>query len=175
MITIIGATGMVGLETLRILTERGHKVTAVTRDPAVASIPEATTVVGGDPSRADIPDRAWDGVDAVLLSPRAVGNAASDVLSAAAWHGARRVVVISAATANFPAGEPRFIERFRAVEEAAKASGLAWTFLRCPDFAANALAWAPQISRLASSAVRMRTRTRRPRRSTSETSPRSPL
>jgi uncharacterized protein YbjT (DUF2867 family) len=31
------------------------------------------------------------------------------------------------------------------VEEAVRASGLQWTFLRCADFAANSLAWAPQI------------------------------
>src|SRR3954447_20592622 len=92
MITIIGATGTVGLETLRILTGRGHKVTAVTRDPDTARLPNTATVVGGDPSRADLPDRAWDGVDAALLSPRAVGDATAEVLAAAARHGARRVV-----------------------------------------------------------------------------------
>ena len=39
----------------------------------------------------------------------------------------------------------RFADAFRAVEDEARASGLQWTILRCSDFAANALSWAPQI------------------------------
>src|SRR5205807_9606897 len=34
---------------------------------------------------------------------------------------------------------------FRAVEDAARASGLQWTILRSSDYASNSLAWAPQI------------------------------
>ncbi|MFC9962809.1 SDR family oxidoreductase [Nocardia ignorata] len=54
-------------------------------------------------------------------------------------------MVISAATVEFPAGEPRFMAGFRALEAAAQSSGMAWTALRCSDFAANTLAWAPQL------------------------------
>ena len=53
--------------------------------------------------------------------------------------------MLSAATVEYPAGLPRFAAEFEAVEDAAKASGLAVTVLRCADFTANALAWAPQI------------------------------
>jgi uncharacterized protein YbjT (DUF2867 family) len=66
-------------------------------------------------------------------------------LSLAAGHGAERAVVLSAATVQYPAGLPRFAAQFAAVEDAARASGLAVTALRCADFDANALAWAPQI------------------------------
>jgi uncharacterized protein YbjT (DUF2867 family) len=145
MIVITGATGIVGREAARLLLAAGHKVTAVTRDPSAANLPEDATVAIGDPSRPQSLAAAWAGVEAVLLSPHAVGGATAELLAAAAEHGARRVVVLSAATVQYPAGEPRFAEGFKVVEEAARASGLDWTFLRCADFAANALAWAPQI------------------------------
>ncbi|GAA3469140.1 NAD(P)H-binding protein [Nonomuraea roseola] len=145
MILVTGATGVVGREAVGLLSREGVKVAAVTRDPSAANLPERVFVVNGDPSRPHTLETALDGVDAVLLSPRAVGNATADLLSLAAERGVRRVVVLSAATVEHPAGYPRFSDHFRAVEEAATASGLRWTFLRCTDFASNALAWAPQI------------------------------
>ena len=48
-------------------------------------------------------------------------------------------------TVQYPAGEARFADAFTAAEDVVKACGLDWTLLRCADFAANALAWAPQI------------------------------
>lgn len=146
MIVVTGATGTIGREVIQILLADGREVAAVTRDPSAARLPSGATVVRGNPSEpGTIAEAAWHGADAVLISPRAVGNAAAELLAAAAAHGAHRVVVISSATVQYPAGEPRFAEHFRQVEDAARGSGLAWTFLRCADFDANALAWAPQI------------------------------
>jgi uncharacterized protein YbjT (DUF2867 family) len=145
MIVIIGATGTVGKEAVRLLLDAGHEVTAVTRNPSGAAFPEGVRVVAGDPSQPQTLSSVWQGTDAVLLSPRAVGPAAADLLSYAATQHVRRVTVISAATVEYPVGEPRFVAGFKAVESAAQDSGLAWTFLRCADFSANALAWAPQI------------------------------
>jgi uncharacterized protein YbjT (DUF2867 family) len=85
------------------------------------------------------------GVDAVLLSPRAIGDATAELLSLAAEQDVRRVVLLSAVTVEYPAGEARFAAGFKAAEDAVKASGLSWTVLRCADFASNALVWAPQI------------------------------
>ncbi|MEU0941321.1 NAD(P)H-binding protein [Streptomyces canus] len=144
MFVVIGATGSVGREAVRLLLQAGEKVVAVTRDPA-AVLPEGAQVVTGDPSRPDSLTAMPDGVEAVLLSPRAVGGAAAELLTLAAARGARRVVALSAATVEHPAGHRRFADEFRAVEEAVRRSGLQWTLLRCADFAANALAWAPQI------------------------------
>jgi uncharacterized protein YbjT (DUF2867 family) len=145
MILVTGATGTVGRPVVELLLQAGERVAAVTRDPATAALPEHVHVVGGDPSKPETLQSELDGIEAILLSPRAVGNAAAELLKLAAEHGVQRVVVLSAATVEFPVGEPRFHAHFRAVEEAAEASGLQWTFLRCVDFAANALAWAPQI------------------------------
>ncbi|MEU9329209.1 NAD(P)H-binding protein [Streptomyces canus] len=138
MILITGATGVVGRETVRLLVEGGAKVAAVTRDPH-AELPAGTQLV----HPAKVP--AIDGVEAILLSPRAAGSTPVDLLARARETGAARVVVLSAVTVQYPAGHARFRQQFHAVEEIAKASGLDWTILRCADFAANTLAWAGQI------------------------------
>ncbi|WP_280274033.1 NAD(P)H-binding protein [Nocardia wallacei] len=145
MFVIIGATGIVGREVVSRLRAGGAGVTAVTRNDRTAQFPPGTVVVQGDPSIPRLPDATWDGAEAVLLSSRAALGTATEILAAAADHGVRRVVAISAATVEFPAGEPRFIAGFRALEHAAEASGLRWSSLRCSDFHANALAWAPQL------------------------------
>jgi uncharacterized protein YbjT (DUF2867 family) len=56
-----------------------------------------------------------------------------------------RAVALSAVTVQYAAGYRRFADAFKAVEDAVRASGLQWTFLRSADYAANTLAWAPQI------------------------------
>jgi uncharacterized protein YbjT (DUF2867 family) len=147
MIVAVGATGTIGREVASLLADRGVAVTAVTRNPstAMANLPAGTRLVGGNPAEPPIPDSAWHDVDAVLLSSRAIVKSAGELLAAAARHGARRVVVVSASSVEYPVGEPQFIQDFQKVEAAAAGSGLAWTFLRCADFATNALSWAPQI------------------------------
>lgn len=137
MMLITGATGVVGRHAVRLLTERGAEVAAVTRDPR-ADLPAGTLLV----HPAEV--ATLDGVEAVLLSPRAAGSVAAGLLARARETGASRVVVLSAATVRYPAGHPRFRQQFQAVEDVAKASGLDWTILRCADFAANSLAWAGQ-------------------------------
>jgi uncharacterized protein YbjT (DUF2867 family) len=138
MILVTGATGVVGREAVRLLVERDAKVVAVTRDPR-AGFPSGTQLC----HPAEVP--TLHGVEAILLSPRAVGAAAADLLARARATGTTRVVVLSAGTVQYPAGLARFRQQFQAVEEIAKASGLDWTILRCADFAANTLAWAGQV------------------------------
>ncbi|MEU7897865.1 NAD(P)H-binding protein [Nonomuraea sp. NPDC049152] len=145
MILVTGATGHVGRHAVGLLLDNGSEVAAVTRNPPTANLPAEAHLVVADPSNPQTLATALNGVDAILLSPRAVGNAGTELLSLAAEHGVRRVVVLSATTVERPAGHERFAAHFKAVEDAAKASGLQWTFLRCADFAANALGWAPQI------------------------------
>src|SRR5829696_7804484 len=150
MILVTGATGNVGREVVNVLLEDGKKVVAVTRNPAAAELPGGAHVVGGDPSRPQTLMSALRGVEAVLISPRALGDATAgsataELLALAAEQGAERVVALSAATVQYPAGYRRFADAFKAVEDAVKASGLQWTFLRSADYAANTLAWAPQI------------------------------
>jgi uncharacterized protein YbjT (DUF2867 family) len=138
MILITGATGVVGREAVRLLTEGGTKVAAVTRDPH-AGFPAGTLLV--HPTEVT----SLDDVQAVLLSPRATGASAAGLLAHARATGAGRVVVLSAVTVAYPAGLPRFRQQFQAVEGLARESGLDWTILRCADFAANTLAWAGRL------------------------------
>lgn len=144
MILVTGATGNVGREAVRLLLEAGAEPMAVTRDPA-AALPDGARRTVGDPSRPASIASALDGVDAILLSPRAVGGAAAELLALAAERGVTRVVVLSAVTVVYPVGLPRFAAEFRAVEDAAISSGLQATMLRSADYDANTLAWAPQI------------------------------
>ncbi|WP_236654668.1 NAD(P)H-binding protein [Streptacidiphilus anmyonensis] len=142
---VTGATGIVGREVVKQLSAQGAEVAAVTRDPAAGVVADGIRLVVGDPSSPQSLASALDGVETLLLSPRAVGGANAELLTLAAEHGARRVVVLSAVTVEYGGGYRRFAEEFERVEAAAVASGLPWTFLRCADFAANTLAWAPQI------------------------------
>lgn len=150
MILITGATGNVGREVVNLLLSGGEKVVAITRHPATAALPDGAIVVEGDPSRPQTLASALDGVEAVFISPRALGDAiagdaTAELLKLAAEQGAQRVVLLSAVTVEYGGGYQRFADAFKAVEDAAKASGLQWTILRCADFASNTLAWAPQI------------------------------
>jgi len=145
MILVTGATGTVGRAVVNLLLEADQKVAAVTRDPASAALPADAQVVGGDPASPETLKSALHGVEAILLSPRAVGDAATELLSLAADAGVQRVVVLSAVSVQYGGGYRRFAGEFKAAADAASASGLHPTFLRCADFAANTLAWAPQI------------------------------
>ncbi|MFI7546236.1 NAD(P)H-binding protein [Actinoplanes sp. NPDC049599] len=120
MMLITGATGNVGREAMRLLGDRAVGLSRATPLGTVAH------------------------VEGVLYSPRA---ATPERLAWAAERGAKRVVVLSAATVSHPVGDPRFIAEFTAAEAAARRSGLEWTILRSTDYAANALAWAPQLRR----------------------------
>ena len=150
MILVTGATGNVGREVVNLLLSGGEKVVAVTRHPATAALPDGAHVVGGDPSRPQTLTPALRGVDAVFISPRALGDATAgaataELLKLSAEQGAQRVVLLSALTVQYGGGEKHFADAFKAVEDAAKASGLPWTILRSAEYASNNLMWAPQF------------------------------
>ncbi len=150
MILITGATGNVGREVVNLLLASGEKVVAVTRHRATAALPDSVVVVEGDPTHPQTLVSALRGIEAIFISPRALGDATAGaattkLLSLAAEQGAQRVVVLSAVTVEDGSGYQRFADAFKAVEDAAHASGLQWTILRCADFASNALVWVPQI------------------------------
>jgi uncharacterized protein YbjT (DUF2867 family) len=145
MILVTAATGKVGRELVDLLLRKGEKVAAVTRDPGAAMLPHGALLVCGDPSRPATLISALRGVKAMFLNPACVGHATADLLSLALQQGVERAVLLSALTVQYGGGERRFADQFKVQEDAVKASGLQWTLLRCSDFAANTLAWAPQI------------------------------
>jgi uncharacterized protein YbjT (DUF2867 family) len=150
MILVTGATGNVGREVVNLLLSGGEKVVAVTRHPEKAALPEGAVVAGVDLSHLQQLSKAFRDVEAVLISPRALGDATAgaataELLKLAAEQGSPRVVVLSAATVEYGGGYERFAAAFKAVEDVARTSGLPWTFLRSTDYASNSLAWVPQI------------------------------
>ncbi len=64
-IALIGATGFVGTALLNELLQRGHRVTALARDPAKIPLREGLTVVQADATDAAQVAQAVRGVDAV--------------------------------------------------------------------------------------------------------------
>ncbi|GGV89517.1 NAD(P)H-binding protein [Streptomyces massasporeus] len=145
MILITGASGVVGRQVMNQLVHEGTTVTAVTRGTGDARFPDGVAVVRGDLFHPEWIEAALEGVEALQISPRATGPGLGELLRLAAARGVRRAVLLSATTVEYPAGEARFAARFKHAEELVRNSGLDWTILRLADFAANALAWAPQI------------------------------
>lgn len=143
MILLTGAGGVVGRQVTRQLLHEGRTVTAVVRSET--RFPDAVRVVGGDLFSPRWLEPTLEGVDAIQISPRATGPGLGELLQLAHKQGVSRAVVLSATTVEHPAGEPRFAAGFKAAEDLVKDSGLDWTILRLADFAANALAWVPQI------------------------------
>ncbi|MCX5524705.1 NAD(P)H-binding protein [Streptomyces bobili] len=145
MILITGANGVVGRQVLNQLVQEDTAVAAVTRGTGAARLPYGVAAVRGDLFHPEWIEPALDGVEALQISPRATGPGLGELLRLAAKQGVRRAVLLSATTVEHPAGEARFAAQFKHAEELVMSSGLDWTILRLADFAANALAWAPQI------------------------------
>ncbi|MFI7068533.1 NAD(P)H-binding protein [Kribbella sp. NPDC050124] len=149
MILVSGATGTVGRPLVDLLLTEGADVRALTRNRSSAGLPDGVEVVEGDPSRPETVADSLDGVTALFLHPRAVGDAAFEMVELARAAGVRRVVALSAANIDDdPAEQP---SRFRGdrnleAEQAAVDSGLEWTSLRVGSFAVNTIGmWGQQI------------------------------
>jgi uncharacterized protein YbjT (DUF2867 family) len=145
MILITGANGVVGRQVMNLLLHEGTAVAAVTRGVEKTRLPDNAKVVTGDLFRPQWLEPALEGVEAIQISPRATGPGLGELLKLAVKQGVKRAVLLSATTVEYPAGEARFAAQFTLAEDLVTHSGLEWTVLRLADFAANALAWAPQI------------------------------
>ncbi|UED87576.1 NAD(P)H-binding protein [Streptomyces profundus] len=135
MILVTGATGTIGSHVVRLLTERGVPLRAMSRRERPGGV------------RADFDDpaslaRAVADVDTVfLVSVPPVPTADHDIalLTAARAAGVRKIVKLSAIGSGDRFGGATVGAWHLAAEEAIEASGLAWTMLRPPSFASNFL------------------------------------
>ncbi|MFI0768876.1 NAD(P)H-binding protein [Streptomyces sp. NPDC021218] len=148
MIVVTGATGNVGRPLVEALAAVGEQVTAVSRRPTGAELPE-----GVRHHRADLADPGslrpvLDGADALfllfageLLAGTAQTGALLDVARSA---GVRRVVLLSSQAAGT---RPDAVSHaaMRAFEDTVRPSGLDWTILRPGGFASNAFAWTESV------------------------------
>ena len=159
VILVTGATGKVGRELVSQLTSSGTAVRALARNPGSARLPAGTEVVRGDLAEPGTLAPALEGARTVFLvwPTLAADHAAPETLEAIA-KSARRIVYLSAngvpdGAAGGRAGAPgpgaegpaSILDSHALIEHLISSSGLEWTFLRPPGFAANTLGWAQQI------------------------------
>jgi len=150
MIVVTGATGNAGSEVVRALTAQGSRVRAFVRDPGKArdKLGELVELAVGDLADPGSVRAALEGADALLLScaddPRRVGweTAAIDAAAAA---GVRRIVKLSAATAE-PGSPVAFWDWHGQVEQYLRASGTGWAILRANWYMSNLLAAASRVA-----------------------------
>jgi uncharacterized protein YbjT (DUF2867 family) len=150
MLLITGATGTVGRPLVELLIGAGAPVRAVSRDPAVAELPDGVELICGDLSQPESIASALAGVTALFLNPRAVGTHAVELLRLAREHAVAKVVTLSAANVDDDLDQQPSRsrgDRNKEVEEAALNSGLQWVSLRPGTLAVNTLhAWGAQIA-----------------------------
>ncbi|MEV6979070.1 NAD(P)H-binding protein [Kitasatospora sp. NPDC093806] len=150
MIVVTGATGTIGRPLVGALAAAGERVTAVSRRPVDAGLPEGVRHHRADLAEAGSLRPALDGADALflLLSGEMLldggGEAPGALLDVAKAGGVRRVVLLSSqATGTRP--DALSHARLRAFEEAVRHSGLDWTILRPSGFHTNAFGWAEPV------------------------------
>jgi len=109
-VVLIGASGMIGVRVLRELTGRGHKVTAVVRDPSRVAAGAGVSVVKGDVNDVAALTGVLRGADAVISaynpppgSEQQVVETTRGLLTAARQAGVRRVIIVGGAASLFVA------------------------------------------------------------------------
>lgn len=148
MIVVTGATGNVGRSLVRAMAEAGEPVTAVSRGTAPVNLPRGTRYVRADLAAPETLRPALDGAEALFLHDGGTGGVGLDpraILDVARAAGVRRVVLLSSQGVVTRPESASHGGVMRAVEEAVRESGLAWTILRPGVFASNAYAWAESV------------------------------
>ncbi|GAB3741364.1 NAD(P)H-binding protein [Microlunatus parietis] len=140
-ILVTGATGNVGGALARTLVERGVPTRAVVRDPA-RPVPAGVEAAVGDLTDATSLRDALAGVDGLFLMP----GYADEIATEAARAGVRRIVLLSGGSVLSSAPDNAVTEYMARSEDAVRASGLAWTFLRPVSFMTNTYEWRPQLA-----------------------------
>lgn len=141
MIVVAGATGNVGREVARKLVEAGETVTALTRDPAKATVPVGATAVAADLTDPPTLGPALTGATALFL----LAGYSPDIFTEARKAGVQRVVLMSGGSAE-TGDRTNAVARYMIdTEDALRASGLAWTMVRPRMFMTNTFQWLPQV------------------------------
>jgi len=149
MIVVTGATGHIGSELVRLLSEKNVSVRALTRDPRRARPMRGVEWIKGDLSDADSLAGLLRGADRMfLLTSNSEDMVALQVNAIRAAREARvtHVVKGSALGASDHSKSPIGKAHYE-VEMALQESGIAWTILRPHVFMQNFLDIAPTIVR----------------------------
>ncbi|MGV9821802.1 SDR family oxidoreductase [Nocardia xishanensis] len=146
MIVVTGATGNIGRPLTRALAEAGEQVTAVSRN--TVAVPDGVRHVTVDLAEPTGLKPLLAEAEALFLllsgDLHAPGAKPADIIGLAADSGIRRIVLLSSqGVATRPLGTTRVA--MRAVEDAARESGMDWAILRPGGFASNAFAWTESV------------------------------
>ncbi|MEU1186273.1 NAD(P)H-binding protein [Streptomyces sp. NPDC005859] len=148
MIVVTGATGNVGRELVRFLTDAGERVTATSRNISDTDVPDAVRPLRSDLTDAESLRPVLDGADALFLQNGGAGAhllRPRDLLDVAKSAGVGRVVLLSSqGVATRPESESHGALA-GGIEDAVRDSGLEWTILRPGGFHSNAYAWAEPV------------------------------
>lgn len=142
-VLVTGGDGFVGRHLCRELADRGHAVTAMSRDPDPAVLPDGVETVAGDVTDYDSIEGAFEGQDVVVnlvaLSPlvkhRGTSNmevhfgGTKNVVRAAEAHGVRRIVQMSALGLDQDI-ETDYLRAKRQAEDVVRGSDLEWVLVR---------------------------------------------
>jgi uncharacterized protein YbjT (DUF2867 family) len=146
MFLVTGATGNVGAELVRALTEQGEPVRALVRDAGHgAALPDGVDTAVGDLNDPASVAAALDGVRGAHLLAGYEGL--PDTLARMRDAGVERVTLQSGSSATATDGTENAVARYHIESEAAiRACGLAWTFLQPNSFMSNTLEWRDQLA-----------------------------
>jgi uncharacterized protein YbjT (DUF2867 family) len=153
MIVVTGATGNVGRTLVRLLTQAGEPVTAVSRKITTADVPQEARAVAADLADPASMLPALAGADAMFLLISgdfvAVADNPSDIISTtlgnAKASGVTRVVLLSSQGVATRPESPSHGKMGQSIEDAVQRSGMDWTILRPGGFHSNAYAWAEPV------------------------------
>lgn len=149
MILVLGATGNIGREVVRLLQEKGVETRVLVRDPAKVSgqFGADVEVAAGDLREPASLPAALVGVSKVfLVTPLAVDQVAmkNALIDAAADAGVEHIVMSTGIGAS-PDAHVQFGRWHGENQERLKQSGIAWTFVQPTFFMQNFLMSAPTI------------------------------
>lgn len=148
MLVVTGATGNVGRSLVQVLAAAGEQVTATSRGISDTDVPPGVRHMRSDLIDAESLRPVLDGADALFLQsggPSAHLLNPHDILDAAKAGGIRRVVLLSSQGVATRPESASHGDTARAIEDAVRESGLAWTILRPGGFASNAFAWVESV------------------------------
>jgi len=144
-VLVTGGDGFVGRHLCAELDERGHDVTALSRDPDSVVLPPGVETVAGDVTDRSSIEPAVEGVDVlvnlVALSPLFIPSGGNEMherihlggtenlVAAAEDEGVERFVQMSALGAD-PDGSTHYIRAKGQAEEVVRDSGLEWVIVR---------------------------------------------
>jgi uncharacterized protein YbjT (DUF2867 family) len=140
-VLVTGATGNAGSAVVQSLAAEGLPGRALIRKEA--ELPSGIEPVYGDLNQPDSFVDALDGVSGIFLLSGY--DRVEELLSNAVRAGVEKVVLLSSSSLDSADTSNAIAAYHQAAEEAVKASGLSWTFLRPNSFMSNTLRWLDQL------------------------------